>query len=148
MDIRCFPAKTEDIEVIYTLCKKHIEQYESDPVPMDPVLAWCRRKIETKIGEYEAVFVDGKKAGFVHLSQLPDGNLELDDLYLFADFRGKGVGTALIRRAVSQAKVQRKQLLLYVFRANERALRLYQREGFVIKAKAGNSRYVMEHHCG
>lgn len=144
MDLTYSPARKVDIEPIYTFCKELIEQYETDPIPMEQVLAWCHRKIENRLPEYQVIVANGEKAGYVHLSEEADGRLELDDLYLFPEFRGKGIGSTVLRQSIGQAKRKQKILFLYVFCKNEGAIRLYERNGFVITAKAGNSRWIME----
>lgn len=144
LNITCSPAQEVDIEIIYTFCKELVEQYETDPIPMEKVLAWIHRKIENQLADYIMLFVDGKKAGCFHLSEDPDGRWELDDFYLFPEFRAKGVGTAVLRQITEEADKEQKTLFLYVFRKNEGAVRLYERLGFEIKDKAGNSRWIME----
>ena len=144
MDITYSSAQEVDVEQIYTFCKDTIEQYETDPIPMEQVLAWCHRKIERQLEDYRVILADGEKAGYVHLSEEADGRLELDDLYLFPEFRGKGIGSNVLRQAIEQANQKQKILFLYVFRENEGAIRLYERNGFAITAKAGNSRWIME----
>lgn len=144
MDITYSSAQEVDVEQIYTFCKDTIEQYETDPIPMEQVLAWCHRKIESQLEDYRVILADGEKAGYVHLSEEADGRLELDDLYLFPEFRGKGIGSNVLRQAIEQANQKQKILFLYVFRENEGAIRLYKRNGFAITAKAGNSRWIME----
>ena len=52
---------------------------------------------------------------------------EVPALYLAHDARGQGLGKALLDRA----KQDRDRLELWTFQANPRAIRFYQREGFV-----------------
>jgi GNAT superfamily N-acetyltransferase len=59
--------------------------------------------------------------GFIVLSES-----EIPAFYLAADARGRGIGKALL----SDAKVLRPRLSLWLFAANERAERFYLREGF------------------
>ena len=69
--------------------------------------------------------------------------MELDDFYILEDFRGKGIGSAVLRQQVEQADQKSLDLRLYVFKKNEAAVRLYQRFGFHIVEEAGNSRWIM-----
>ncbi|EQD53782.1 GCN5-related N-acetyltransferase domain protein, partial [mine drainage metagenome] len=48
-----------------------------------------------------------------------------------AAYRGRGVGTALLRHALDGAVGRFEQVRLMVFATNDRAKRLYLREGFV-----------------
>ncbi|MBQ8599340.1 MAG: GNAT family N-acetyltransferase [Oscillospiraceae bacterium] len=144
MNITNSPAQTVDVDLVYTFYKELVEQYETDPVPMEKVLAWGRRKIESQLADYRVILADGEKAGYFHLSEEPDGRWELDDLYLFPVFRGKGIGSTLLRQITQKADEDQKTLFLCVFRKNEGAVRFYERNGFVITDQAGNSRWIME----
>ena len=67
MNITYNNATADDIEQIYQLCKKLIDDYENiDSIDYDMVLKWVHRKIENSIDEYTVIFVDGKKAGYYH----------------------------------------------------------------------------------
>lgn len=145
MKVTYSPAQTDDVQIIYGLCRDLIETYETDPIPMDKVLNWCLRKIQTSLEQYRVILADGQKAGYVHLDTLDDGALELDDLYVLTDFQGQGIGTQAVRDAISQAKEQKKDLVLYVFRKNTGALRLYERLGFRVDEHCGGSRYKMKY---
>lgn len=139
----CFNMAQEvDIEIIYTFCKALIRAYETDPLPMDKVLAWCHRKIEAQLPEYRRIFVDGKHCGYFHLISREADTWELDDFYLFEDCRGQGIGTAVLKMLCDTADEQGAVLQLYVFRKNKGAVRLYQRFGFVKKQEVGNSRWI------
>lgn len=144
VDITYAHAQKVDVENIYTFCKELIEQYETDPVPMEKVLDWEYRKIENQLADYRVILADGQKVGYIHINEEPEGRRELDDLYLFPEFRGKGIGSAVFRQITEEADQEKKTLFLYVFCKNEGAVRLYQRQGFVITDKAGNSRWIME----
>ena len=55
-----------------------------------------------------------------------------EDLVVLPEFRGKGVGTALLRFVIAQARKQGVlRLTLLTDRHNERAHALYRRHGFV-----------------
>jgi GNAT superfamily N-acetyltransferase len=56
----------------------------------------------------------------------------VDHLYLSPDFQGKGIGTVLLSRA---KKLHPNELKLWVFEYNTGAIRLYEREGFVLVEK-------------
>lgn len=79
--------------------------------------------------------------GFFRLNVQPDVN-ELDDLYLFEQYRNQGLGTYLIQKCIEQSD---KNLILYVFIKNQAAIKLYQRLGFKIVQNIKNSRYIMEY---
>lgn len=133
-------ASVCDIEAIYSLCKGLIDDYENiDSIDYDKVLKWVRRKLESSIDEYTAVFMAGEKAGYFHFYQNEEGEYELDDLYIFPEYRNRGIGTDIIKRCCSV----KAPVMLYVFIKNERAVALYKRLGFKIRQTVGGSRYIM-----
>ena len=50
----------------------------------------------------------------------------LYNVYTLPEYRGRGIGTAVLRRCLAQGK----PVYLYVFTGNVRAVALYEREGF------------------
>ena len=119
-------AWPEDAPVIFGFARELIERYETDPeVDLDEALSWTRRKIEKRIHEYTRALWDGALAAYYRFA--PDGDrMELDDLYVLPAYRGRGIGTAVLRRCLAVGK----PVYLYVFTGNARALALYEREGF------------------
>ena len=68
--------------------------------------------------------------------------IRLIDITLLPPFRGKGIGTALMKDLIKQADKSQKKISLHVEPANP-ALRLYQRVGF-IHIKNNGRHYYME----
>lgn len=135
-------AAYSDIEQIYRLCKDLIDTYENtDYIDYDKVLKWVHRKIENTIDEYTAVYTAGKKVGYYHFYQNEDGKHELDDLYIFSEYRNQGIGSAVIKKCCSSVN---SPVMLYVFVKNKKAVALYQRLGFEIVQTVNHSRYIME----
>ena len=139
MELTYSPARPEDAPVIFGFARELIERYETDPdLDLAMALDWTRRKIEKRIDEYTRVLADGETAAFYQF--VPDGDrMELDDLYVLPAFRGRGVGTAVLRRCVAQGR----PVYLYVFRENTRAIALYQREGFQKTEDVSPTRIIM-----
>ena len=130
-----------DVEPIYRLCKQLIDDYENmDSIDYDKVLKWVRRKIETSIDAYTAVFVSGEKVGYYHFYQNEDGEYELDDLYIFPQYQNQRIGSEVIQKCSSSVRAP---VMLYVFIKNEKAIALYKRLGFEIIRTVNGSRYVM-----
>lgn len=141
MNITYKKATAEDIEPVYELCRKLIHDYERlESIDYPKVMQWVRRKIENSIGEYTVICADEQKAGYYHFYKNEDGEFELDDLYVFPEFQGRGIGTAVIRRCCASVNAP---VMLYVFIKNERAVALYERLGFKIAETVHNSRYIM-----
>ena len=141
MELNYVRASGADVEAIFALSKALIDRYEDvESIDYDKVLQWVRRKIDAQIGEYQRVLMDGDLAGYVHFH--PDGErMELDDLYILPEYRGRGIGTAVVEKCCAETE---KPVYLYVFRRNEGAVRLYRRLGFEIVQEVGGSRYIMQ----
>ena len=108
------PAQPEDIEPLFTFNRELIDAYEDKSlIDYGRVLAWVRRKLEQRLDEYTCVWAGGQKAGYFHFYPLDGKVMELDDLYLFPAFRGRGIGTEIIR-ACCRAAAGR-PVVLYVF---------------------------------
>jgi len=59
-------------------------------------------------------------------------SLEIERIYVLKEFHGKNVGQALYEKAIEIAKVKRvKYVWLGVWEQNQRAIRFYQKNGFI-----------------
>lgn len=141
MNITYETATAADIEPVYQLCKALILSYEdTESIDLEKVLKWVRRKLEKSIGEYTVIRLGAEKAGYCHFFRNEDGEYELDDLYVFPEFRGKGIGSEAVLRCCGLVN---EPVMLYVFVRNERAVALYKRLGFEITRNITGSRCIM-----
>ncbi|MGM9662228.1 MAG: GNAT family N-acetyltransferase [Oscillospiraceae bacterium] len=135
------PAREADADAVFAFSKELIDRYEDlQAIDYEKVLDWVRRKVDGHIGEYLCVMADGQKAGYCRI-HAAEGKTELDDLYVFPEWRGRGIGTAVIEKCCAAAGTP---VFLYVFRKNRRAVALYERLGFRVIREAGGTRYIME----
>ena len=138
MNLTEIPADLSDVQRIFSLSKALIDQYEDlSSIDYDRVLAWVRRKIDENITQYRRILYNGNPAGFYRLCPAEDG-WELDDLYIFPEYRNRGIGSAIIRRCCACGPVT-----LYVFTKNTRALALYRRMGFHTLCPVGTTRLIL-----
>ena len=142
MNLTYETATSADIEPIYQSCIKLIWEYEDlGSVDLSKVLPWIRRKLESSIGEYTRVLLDGVLVAYYHFAP-SEGKMELDDLYVLdQDKRSKGIGTAILEKCFAETDLP---IFLYVFQRNTRAVALYERLGFRITETIGDSRYIMQ----
>lgn len=141
MNITYQKATETDIGPIFELCRRLIHDYEDlESIDYPKVMQWVRRKIETSIGEYTAIYADGQKAGYYHFFQNEDGVFEIDDLYIFPAYQNQGIGSGVVKKCSASVNGT---VMLYVFIKNQRAVSLYQRLGFVICETIHGSRYIM-----
>lgn len=80
--------------------------------------------------EDQIILVGGVPAGRILVAQGAD-ELRLVDIALVPTLRGHGIGARLIRNLQERARVRRLPLRLSVETSNARALRLYERLGFL-----------------
>lgn len=142
MDLRFQNAAEQDIDRIFQLSKELIDSYEDlASIDYDSVLVWMRRKIALNIATYTRILADGRHAGYFRFC--PDGDrMELDDLYVFPEFQGRGIGTAVIKKCCGEAELP---VTLYVFAKNTGAIALYKRLGFRVTKSIGHSRHIMQY---
>lgn len=142
MNISFKNATNDDIEVIFQLCKRLVDDYENtDEINYEKVLKWIRKKIEGSIHEYTVINFENHKAGYYHFYKNQDGKHEIDDLYVFPEFQNKGIGTEVIKKCCASVNAP---VTLYVFIKNKKAVALYKRLGFEVKETINNTRYIME----
>ncbi|WP_041964325.1 GNAT family N-acetyltransferase [Mesobacillus selenatarsenatis] len=86
------------------------------------------QRIERSI-VYVAEF-EGEVVGFANYSTVRDGGkVELAAIYLYPEFQGKGIGTALIQQAVKELKGI-KEIYINVEKDNKIGLNFYEAKGF------------------
>ena len=145
MNLRFEPACADDLEPLYALNESLIRQYEDlSSIEPDKVLTWVRRKLEKKLSEYRAVFLNDEKVGYFRLCDGDDNSLEIDDLYVLSPYQGQGIGSEIVRHCIEESERARKPLMLYVFTRNTGAVRLYEKMGFRLKEIVSPTRNILE----
>lgn len=141
MDINYKHADETDIEPIFMLNKALIDEYENiEMIDYQKVLSWIQKKIETHIQEYICVMFNEKKVGYYYL-HYTEGKIEIDDLYVFPQYRKMGIGTEILKKCISKTNLP---IFLYVFANNKRAITLYRKLGFQVTEIIKGSRYIMQ----
>jgi Uri superfamily endonuclease len=83
---------------------------------------------------YEWIETDGRAIGFLaYRVEAEERRMRLGKLYVLPEYHGRGAGAwALARVKAIALNVGVREISLYVFRKNERAVRAYRRAGFVV----------------
>ena len=95
--------------------------------------------VNETLKDYFNIIVDDKIIGSVCIKDLENAKL-LDEIYLEKEFRSKGIGTDIIRKIIENNK----NVYLWVYKKNKKAVLLYKRLGFTIEEET-ESRYYMNY---
>ena len=96
--------------------------------------------IPNQIYEYKNIVLNDNIVGSVLLIEKED-YLLLDEIYIEEKYRNKGIGTSILKDIVSNTT---NNIYLWVYKANIKAIKLYNKLGFRIKDETDN-RYYMEY---
>jgi ribosomal protein S18 acetylase RimI-like enzyme len=83
----------------------------------------------------DVIEVDGTRAGRLYVHRGPS-DIRIMDIALAPSFRGRGIGTALLRSLIEEADASRRKLSIHV-EANNPARSLYERLGFAPAGEHG-----------
>lgn len=89
--------------------------------------------------DYYNIIIDDKIIGSILLKDMPQGKL-IDEIYIEKEFRNNGIGTDIIRKMLENNR----NIYLWVYKENEKAVSLYKRLGFIIVDET-DSRYYMKY---
>ncbi len=115
------------------LFQAYLRFYDSELSKEQYDLTWTRFHDESEPMHVLGAFDDGKLVGIVHAifhrsTWLPDMTCYLQDLYVDASQRGRGVGEALIEKVALLARDKNAGRLYWLTQEdNEKARRLYDR---------------------
>jgi len=141
--LRLVSAGPEDAEAIAEMAldiwRRH---YYPDVLTRDEIEHFWNRmyRPEAIRGEmergivYERIELHGKPIGFLAYHHQPEqSRIRLCKLYLLPEHHGQGYGAfALAHVKAVAARLRVREIYLYVFRRNDKAVRAYLRAGFVI----------------
>jgi ribosomal protein S18 acetylase RimI-like enzyme len=84
---------------------------------------------------FDVIEVDGEPAGRLYVARWED-EIRIMDIALLPEHRGAGLGTRLLRELLAEGARSGRRVSIHVEKHN-RALRLYERLGFVAVADRG-----------
>jgi ribosomal protein S18 acetylase RimI-like enzyme len=122
------PAKLGDCELMFRLQK--LDGAEINTQDVEQIV---------RLEEYRKIFVP-EEIEVVYHGDVPVGRLRVvrgDELYvggmqILPEYRGKGIGTAILESLIEEAGKSAKPIRLEVFHENLQALSLYEKVGFKI----------------
>lgn len=133
---RLTPEDAEAVrEVRLEGLKNHPENFgaDHDDEAAHPI-EWWRVRIGHPAGAGFGAWIDGQLAGIISIGQEQQKKHRhqgsIGGFYVRPQFRGRGVGDALMKAALEEAAKRVEHVTLTVTASNEGAVRLYERNGF------------------
>lgn len=140
-------ARLEDLELVYEITRDAMRDYVEQTWGRWDEAEQRKKHRDNYIPDtHRLVEIGNAVAGVMATENLPD-HVWLVKLYLLADFRGQGIGTAMLEQVVQEAEELRKPVRLRVLRINVRAQALYARHGFRVVEQTPE-RLFMERSSG
>ena len=98
----------------------------------------------SKMFEYFGLYLENKLNGFMLLKK-ENNILWLKHILIDKNFRGKGLGKILLKKAIKQAKIFNVKLKTEVIKENEKAISFFIKNNFkVVKFDPSESQYILE----
>lgn len=132
--LEALPAHAEAVADVYLLSRKHFLPYVAPAHSDSEVRQWIRSELIPG-GGVTVAMCDGEVVGLMATSQ---GNAccWVDQLYLRPGFTSCGIGTQLIRLALSKLSAP---VRLFTFQENTGSRRFYERAGFKVVERSDGS---------
>ena len=124
-------ADASDSEFVFTVKKAAFRAY------VEQVWGWddnYQRELHNRRFAAQNVCIiqfRGTDVGFLATSSTSD-TLKVNQLFIFPEYQGKGIGSACMTRIVDDANLEQKSVTLQVLKVNPRGVAFYQRLGFTI----------------
>ena len=138
------PAKPDDRAQIYHLKAQSVRPYVEkiwgwDEVYQQQDFARDFQAIE----RFQVIEVGGNFAGFLQASFL-DPYYEIQELHLLPAYRGKGIGSQILRQLQETCTAREQTIRIGCFRENQRAKALYEKLGFVETSET-DTHFILEY---
>ena len=102
----------------------------------DKIKEYVDVSVKEFLDDTKMVIINDSIAGIFLVRDFEDGVL-IDEIYLYDEYRNKGIGTELIN------SVKNKNVYLWVYKNNEKAINLYTKLGFKVIDET-ETRYKMK----
>ena len=137
-------AAKKDIPRLIKYKKDIIHMYNKDlsEDEKNKINEYVTNSVSEMFKDYYNIVLDDKIIGSILLKDIQEGKL-IDEIYIEKEFRNNGIGTDIIMKVVK--KSNNKNIYLWVYKENIKALLLYKRLGFKIIDET-ESRYYMAYN--
>ena len=137
-------AAKKDIPRLIKYKKDIIHMYNKDlsEDEKNKINEYVTNSVSEMFKDYYNIVLDDKIIGSILLKDIQEGKL-IDEIYIEKEFRNNGIGTDIIMKVVK--KSNNKNIYLWVYKENIKAVSLYKRLGFKIIDQT-ESRYYMEYN--
>ena len=134
-------ASKKDISRLIKYKKDIIYMYSKDlsKEEKEKIDDYIFNSVNESLKDYLNIVINDKIIGSILITDLKEGKL-LDEIYLEKEFRNTGIGTDIIRKMLKKNR----NIYLWVYKENKKAVSLYKRLGFII-VDGTDSRYYMKY---
>ena len=129
------PATTEDADWLFTVRRETMRAYvESAFGIWDDAAQRERFDRSIEIANMQVIMVGRQPAGLLHIERERERAF-LANIQILPKFQNKGLGTAVIRSVLAEARQSGRTVTLQVLLVNERARQLYEKLGFLATSR-------------
>lgn len=138
MEFTLRPASPEDYPWLWSLKRETMRPYVEqmwggwDEIAQE---SFFHRNFEPS--NIRVIVAEGRDVGLLHVERENEG-LFLANIQILPAFQNRGVGSAVVRRAIDEAHAAGLPLRLQVLKSNHPARRLYERLGFELTQESGS----------
>lgn len=144
MDYRIHFATPDDHDLIYALKAESVRPY------VEKIWGWDedyqKKDFDSDfshIEQFNVIEIDGRFAGFVQY-YFAYPYFEVVEIHLLPEYRGKGIGSDILRYLQKVCIAQDRKIRIGCFKANHRAKALYQKLGFM-QTEETDTHYILEY---
>jgi ribosomal protein S18 acetylase RimI-like enzyme len=133
-------ATEADYAFLFHLHEATMKEYVTQTWGWDEAVQQILFQMRFEPAHLQIVVVDGRDVGVLSVKQQP-GTLVIANLQILPDSQKQGLGTAIIKALLWQARLQGVPVSLQVLKVNP-ALKLYERLGFTVTGEI-DTHYLM-----
>lgn len=134
-------ANVEHIPMLIEYKYNNVLEYAVDIAESekDKIKGYVSNDIANELNTCQLISVEDKIVGCL-IVKLEDEYTLLDEIFIEEEYRNLGIGTSIINKILSTKEV----VCLWVYKLNEKAIKLYKRLGFEI-IEDTKTRYFMKY---